>query len=264
MSEPVYPRPDRRLVLAEGPRLLAEMASLVPAAPFLAQAPRGDGHPVLVMPGFGGSDTSTQLLRRFLNGLGHSAEPWNLGRNLGPGRPELIAQLPERLRELYEASGSRKVSLVGWSLGGVYGRLLAHLHPDMVRQVVTLGSPFAGSPRSTTVYPIARRLMDRPVEQMPVNELRLLAGQPLPGVPSTAVFSKTDGVVPWQIASQQPTEIADNVEVFGSHVGLGYNPAVLYCVADRLSHPENGWQPFQRSGWKGAVYGAARLEAAAA
>lgn len=260
VNDRVYRRPDRRLAYAEGPRVFAEFAALMSTAPFLAQAPRGDGHPVLVMPGYGGSDRSTLVLRRFLGALGHSAQPWNLGRNQGPATPDLLVQLPARLRELFAASGERRVSLVGWSLGGVYARLLAHLHPDQVRQVITLGSPFAGSPRSTTVYPLVRGMSDVPLEQLPTHHLRLLAGEPLPGIPSTAIFSKSDGIVPWQIASQRPTETAENIEVYGSHVGLGFNPAVLYAVADRLANPEGEWRPFQRRGWKLAVYGPAKLE----
>jgi pimeloyl-ACP methyl ester carboxylesterase len=258
MTDRVYPQPDRRLAYAEGPRVLAELAALMPAAPFLAQAPRGDSHPVLVMPGFGGGDRSTTVLRGFLGTLGHGARPWKLGTNMGPGSPELLAQLPARLDELFVET-RRKVSLVGWSLGGVYARLLAHLHPDKVRQVITLGSPFAGSPRSTNAYRFVRGLSDVPLEQRPTYALRLLAGEPLPNIPSTAIFSKTDGIVPWQIASQRTSEIAENIEVYGSHIGLGFNPSVLYAVADRLASREGEWRPFQRRGWKVAVYGAADL-----
>jgi hypothetical protein len=124
----------------------------------------------------------------------------------------------------------------------VYARILAHHHSEKVRQVITLGSPFAGSRRATS------------------SPVRLLAGEPLPGIPSTAVFSKTDAIVPWQMATQQPTRIAENVEVYASHMGLGFNPTVLYAVADRLANPEGQWQPMQRTGWKGLVYGPAVLE----
>ena len=228
MNDRVYPRPDRRLALAEGPRVVSEVASLMAAAPFLSQAPRGDGHAVLVMPGYGANDRSTTVIRRFLSSLGYSTHPWNLGTNRGPATPDLSARLGERLDEVFVAAGEAKVSLVGWSLGGAYARLLAQRYPDKVRQVITLGSPFAGSP--------------------------------LPGIPSSAVFSKTDGIVPWQIATQPTTEIAENIEVYASHLGLGFNPAVLYAMADRLANPEGQWRPFERRGWKRFVYGPARLE----
>ena len=259
MTDRIYPQPDRRLVFAEVPRALTEFASLIPASPFLKHAPRGDGHPVLVLPGYGGGDRSTRLLRRFLSSIGHSAHPWNLGTNRGPGMPDLLERLSQRLDEVF-ALNKRKVSLVGWSLGGVYARLLAQLHPDKVRQVITLGSPFAGSPRSTSVYRFARASSGKPPGQNYNQHLRQLAGEPLKGIPSTAVFSKTDGIVPWQIATQTPSEIAENIEVYASHMGLGFNPSVLYAVADRLSIPEDEWQPFERRGWKRFVYGPANLE----
>lgn len=259
MQDRVHSRPDRRLGYAEGPRVMAEIASLMSVAPFLARAPRGDGHAVLVMPGFGASDRSTVVLRGFLNAMGSGAQPWNLGTNLGPGTPDLLAALTSRLREVYRDHGQTPVSLVGWSLGGVYARLLAQLYPDMVRQVITLGSPFAGSPRSTAAYPFVAAMSDVPLERRPLDHLRLLAGEPLANVPSTAIFSKSDGIVPWRIASQQPSRIAENIEVYASHLGLGFNPAVLYAVADRLSARPDDWRPFNRQGWKRFVYGPAEL-----
>ena len=239
---------------------MSEMALLMAAAPFLGQAPRGDGHPVLVMPGLGASDRSTTVIRGFLTSLGYRAHPWNLGTNLGPTMPDLPAELARRLDEVFVDAGDRRVSLVGWSLGGVYARLLAHLLPSKVRQVITLGSPFAGNPRSTSVYRFVRNRRDVPLEQTPSNRLRLLAGEPLPGIPSTAIFSKTDGIVPWQIATQRPTEIAENIEVYASHIGLGISPAVLYATADRLANRDGQWRPFERQGWKRLVYGPARLD----
>ena len=166
--------------------------------------------------------------------------------------PDLQVELARRLDEVFSDSGERKVSLIGWSLGGVYARLLAQLYPHKVRQVITLGSPFARNPRDN------RGAV--PHEQRPTNRSRLLAGEPLPGIPSTAVFSKSDGIVPWQTATQPPTNIAENIEVYSSHLGLGVNPAVLYAAADRLANRDGEWRPFERRGWKHLVYGPARLE----
>jgi len=234
MEDRIYQRPNRRLAMAGGPRVLSEIASLMSAAPFLYTAPRGDGHPVLVMPGFGASDRSTRVIRRFLGSLGYATQPWKLGRNLGPVMADLPARLAARLDEVFVDNGKQKVSIVGWSLGGVYARMLASMHPDKVRQVITLGSPFAGR--------------------------RLRASEPLANIPSTAIFSKSDGIVPWQIASQQPSDIAENIEVYGSHLGLGFNSAVLYALADRLANPADEWRSFKRTGWKRFVYGPAQLE----
>jgi len=241
------PYRDRMQLALEAPRGLAELASFAATAPVLAQAPRGDGHPVLVMPGYGGGDRSTAPLRGYLSTLGYRAHGWKLGVNRGPGMEDLPAHLVRRLHDVYEATGSRRVSLVGWSLGGVYARLLGQLHPDRVRQVVTLGSPFASRPGAEYRG------------GSPLAQLRRLAGAAL-SMPSSAVFSKSDAIVPWQIATQAPSERAENIEVYGSHVGLGFNPAVLYAVADRLAAREDRWQPFHRRGWRVFVYGPARLE----
>jgi pimeloyl-ACP methyl ester carboxylesterase len=246
---------DRRLAFAEGPRALAEIAALVPAAPYLTLAPRGDGHPVLVLPGFGGGDGSTAVIRRYLQNQKLDARPWLLGRNLGPGVPDLQARLGERLDEVWRAGGQRKISLVGWSLGGVYARLLTHRFPDRIRQVITLGSPIGGVPRPSYAYQAMRRMSDGAIDSERTIRARQLAGEPLPGVPGSAVYSRTDGIVPWQIARQPPAPTAENIEVYGSHVGLGFNAAALYLLAERLAQPEDGWRPFERTGWRRWVYG---------
>src|SRR5215475_15204524 len=140
MSEPArIPRPNPRLLPLEG-RALLELAALLPAYPFLRRAPAGDGHPVLVLPGFMASDFSTRTLRRFLRDKGYAVHGWKLGRNLGPSAAT-IGGMTARLQSL-QARYGRRVSLVGWSLGGIYSRELARAMPEMVRQVITLASPF--------------------------------------------------------------------------------------------------------------------------
>jgi pimeloyl-ACP methyl ester carboxylesterase len=260
MENRTYQRRNRRSALAEGPRVLSEIASLLSAAPFLYNAPRGDGHPVLVMPGFGAGDRSTRVIRGFLRSMGYKTHPWELGTNLGPMMSGLPVQLAARLDEVFANNGEQPVSLVGWSLGGVYARLLAQLYPDKVRQVITLGSPFASASRPSDVYGFARNMREVPLEQISSNQLRRLAGEPLARTPSTAIFSKSDGIVPWEIASQQPSNIAENIEVYSSHLGLGFNSAVLYALSDRLANAAGKWRPFKRTGWKSYVYGPARLE----
>jgi len=211
------------------------------------------------MPGFGASDLSTTVLRGYLGSLGYRVHSWNLGRNLGPAMPDLANQLAARLLEVHAKSGGQPVSIVGWSLGGVYARILAHQHPDKVRNVITLGSPFAGHPRSTRSYPRAQRLSATSLAGSATDALRILAGDPLPGVPSSAIFSKTDAVVPWQIAVQTPSAIADNIEVYAGHIGLGFSAPVLYATAERLAQPIGEWQPFVRGDWKSMIYGPADL-----
>lgn len=246
---------DRRLTYSEGPRALAELAALVPAAPYLALAPRGDGHPVLVLPGYGGADGSTVVIRRYLAAQNFASQPWNLGRNLGPAVPELHQRLAHRLEEIWRSQGERRVSLVGWSLGGVYARLLAQRRPELVRQVITLGSPIGGVPHPSRAVSAMRRVSENALDREQAARLRARVADPLPGVPGSAVYSRGDGIVPWQIARQAPSDIAENIEVYGSHVGLGFNAAALYLLAERLAQPENAWQPFERSGWKRWVYG---------
>jgi len=259
MQDRIFPRPRGGLLLREGPRLLGELAALMTTAPFLNQAPRGDGHPVLVLPGFSASDQSTAVLRRFLASRSYDATPWGLGRNMGPAMPDLASRLGEMFETAYEQGNQQKVSLVGWSLGGVYARLLAHFYPDKIRNVITLGSPYRGSPRSTRAYPLIRGMLDRPLEQHPVNDLRRLAGTPVKDIPTTSIYSRSDAIVPWQIATEPTGPSTENIEVFTSHLGLGFSPAVFYAIADRLSQAEGQWQPFRRNGWKQSIYGAADL-----
>jgi pimeloyl-ACP methyl ester carboxylesterase len=147
--EPV--RPPSRFLLALELRTLPELGGFLASLPLLtAAAPRGDGHPVLVLPGLVTSDRSTIALRNFLKSRGYAAYGWELGRNYGPV-PRIERGMIDRVEELYEKH-RRKVSLVGWSLGGIYARQLAKAMPEKVRQVITLGSPFAGNPRSTNAW----------------------------------------------------------------------------------------------------------------
>jgi pimeloyl-ACP methyl ester carboxylesterase len=241
------------LALTELPRALAELGSLPWASPLLATAPRGDGHPVLVLPGFTTSDKSTTILRRYLSRLGYDAHTWDLGRNLGPraiGREG--EKLVDRLNAVHELTG-RKVSLVGWSLGGVMARMVSRRVPDAVRQVISLGSPFTGSPRATNVWRAYELLTGQRLDDSHTREQLRESATP-PPVPSTAIWSREDGIVAWQNCVEPFHQNSDNIEVHGSHCGLGVNPAVLYAVADRLALPEDGWRPFDRAGLRALFY----------
>ena len=246
--------PSALLALTELPRALAEWGSLAAtAAPLYAAAPKGDGHPVLVLPGFMTSDTSTAVLRRFLKRLGYDARTWDLGRNLGPraiGREG--EHLVAKLREIHERTG-QKVSIVGWSLGGVMARLVARRAPDAVRQVITLGSPFAGSPRATNVWRLYEAMTGQKIDD-PHTRGQLAESATPPPVPSTAIYSREDGVVAWQNCREPKSDLTENIEVHGSHCGLGVNPSVLYAVADRLAQPQDAWTPFERRGIGRWVY----------
>jgi pimeloyl-ACP methyl ester carboxylesterase len=211
-------RENWRTTLLLEARAAPEFAAFVGlAAPLIASAPRGDGHPVLVLPGLGGGDASARPLRWYLDRLGYRTHGWGLGRNLGPSQ-RVSAALDERLATIANATG-RRVSLIGWSLGGVFASAMALRAPHHVRSVITLGSPLGGRARVPA------------------------------GIPTTSVYSHSDRIVPWQASILPPGSLRENVEVRGSHLGLGHNPAVLVVVADRLSQPERAWRPFAAPRW---------------
>jgi len=242
--------PSLFLMLAEA-RGLFELNSSLLLSPLLLRAPRGDGHPVLALPGFLASDLSMAPMRRYLKELGYDAHAWNMGRNLG-GVASKRDALRNLLQRIHDQTG-RKVSLVGWSLGGVYARDLALQAPDMVRSVITLGSPFADDIRATNATRLYEALSGEKVgDNTKITEA--IAGD-LP-VPATSIYSRTDGIVNWHTSLLRPSDTAENIEVyFASHIGLGVNPAALWAVADRLAQPEGEFKHFDRSGPFAIAYG---------
>ncbi len=219
----------------------------------LARAPHGDGHGVVVFPGLSANDGSTLPLRRYLGSLGYATSGWEQGFNFGP-RAGVLETARAQVKRAFD-EGGRKVSLIGWSLGGVYARELAKELPHMVRGVVTLGTPFAGSHRSTNAWRIYELASGRKVERESDN-YDLPAAPP---VPTTSIYSRSDGIVAWQGSIQKSAAHnphTENVEVVASHVGLGVNPSAWWAVADRLAQPEGQWQAFQRKGtfWHGLIF----------
>ena len=233
------------LLMAMEWRAFWELGATVAAAPLLATAPEGDGHPVLVLPGLGAHDVSTLPLRRFLSLRGYEPHGWGLGFNFGM-RPGVLERSLEQLEALYERTG-RKVSLVGWSLGGIYAREFAKQRPDAVRQVITLGAAFTGHHKMTNAW---RFYEFASGHKLGAPELHEPLREP-PPVPTTSIWSRSDGVVSWRCSVELPAPHTENIEVCASHCGLGLHPAVLYAIADRLSQPEGEWRPFRRGGlWK--------------
>lgn len=242
--------PSLLLALAEPSRALFEASMLPLGLAPLAKAPSGDGHPVLVVPGFTASDVSTVPLRKFLEQKHYAVHPWRMGRNMGPIE-QLIPQIAERLTNLAEEYGE-KVSIIGWSLGGIYAREVARTCPDLVRQVITLGSPFGGAAQACNVVWVYDAVTGERIRLRPDGFFHMIKEPP--PVPSTAIFSKTDGIAAWKTCIEKKSDWTDNIEVIGSHCGLGFNPVVYYAIADRLAQPEDEWCPFDRSGWKRIVY----------
>ena len=203
----------------------------------------GDGHPVVVYPGLGGGAFTTSHLRSFLKDSGFTAHDWGGGVNTGPEGifDDWLGSLDDRVRELHRSHG-RKVSLVGWSLGGVYAREIAKRCPDSVRQVITLGTPFAslgGGNHAGTVF----KLLNRDRAHLPPELQTRLRERP--PVPTTSVYSKTDGIVSWRGCIEKKTERSESVEVSASHLGMVTHPQVLRVIVDRLSQPEGQWRPLK-------------------
>jgi pimeloyl-ACP methyl ester carboxylesterase len=196
---------------------------------------------VRVLPGLVTSDVSTTALRAFLKRQGYAVSGWGLGRNFGP-RPGIQDGMLALLREMNESSG-RKVSVIGWSLGGVYAREIARRRPDDVRLVITLGSPIRmQDPRQSRATRTYQRFSKRHIEGL---GRRVTTGphQSVP-VPATSIYSKLDGIVSWRTCLDDVGPTSENVAVIGSHSGLGHNPAALWVIADRLAQPEGSWKPF--------------------
>jgi hypothetical protein len=248
------------------PRAMAELQALAHAAPLLQTLPRGDGHCVLVVPGFMGDDRSTVPLRWFLTCRGYRALPWQLGRNLGP-TDEIIDGMDALLERF--ATTRQRLSIVGWSLGGIFARELARSYPGVVRSVITLGSPFllhAGERNLTNAaeaYDAASVLHSPRASRFVPFEAR-----PAMPVPTTNIYSRADGVVPWESCVDVQGDRSENIEVPGSHAGMGHNPVVLAVIADRLAQPDGSWHPYRPSGCLSAIVRvgpvpAGRTEAAA-
>jgi pimeloyl-ACP methyl ester carboxylesterase len=250
MTNPVgeIPRPSALLFAIES-RGIFNIARLFAAAPFLAAAPRGAPQPVIVLPGLGAGDRSTLAIRRYLSFLGYQARGWNRGRNVRPAGADLQA-VAAQIRSLHAAT-DRPVSLVGWSRGGIIAREATRLAPETVRMVITLGSPFA-APAATNVVSRWRLITGESFMAPTAEQLRRLA-LPLP-VPSTSIYSRTDGVVAWQACREVEGPRRENVEVRGPHIGLGFNPAAFWVIADRLAQPLGTWTPFRPSALVAALF----------
>ena len=248
--------PGFALMALESWRTMGELSLLPASTPLLRNAPQGDGHSIIVCPGFLAGDSSTAILRRFLAGKDYDVYGWKLGQNLGLRSTgddgELLA---DRVIQIFKRS-RRKVSLVGWSLGGVMAREVAKRLPDQVRQVITLGSPITGRPDTSSIRWLYERVTGHVLTRKEMIELQSELSIPPEGVPSTSIFTKTDGIVAWKTCIEPKAPLTDNIEVFASHCGLGVNAAVFYAVADRLALPDGEWAPFDRASpfWRRALY----------
>mgnify|MGYP003592941256 CR=1 FL=1 len=242
MPPPSVRAPSKLLALVEG-RAVFELAAFYATRHLLTLLPKGDGHPVLVLPGFLASDSSTQPLRRLLKDLGYEVHGWGLGRNVRVDNSRVKA-MEDLLLRIHRTSG-RKVSIIGWSLGGVFARELAKIHPEAVRQVVSLGSPIHDDRRHTNASRLFEMLNGKDPE--PIRNGRFTGLHEAPPVPTTSILTRSDGIVHWRGSVQHPHhghELTENIEVRASHCGLGVNPSVMVALADRLAQNEGEWKPF--------------------
>lgn len=236
--------PTWRLLGIEPARAIMEYAGM--RLMNKAALPCGDGHPVVIFPGLAADRRSIEPLKDFCDELGYAAYDWGRGFNTGP-QGDLDAWLDELARHVLELTGAHEepMSLIGWSLGGVYARELAKKLTGRVRQVITIGTPFAGSAEQTHASWAYRLLSGQEPTLSPAMMARLRTA---PDAPTTSMFSRSDGVVAWQACIQDgDADHTENIEVDGSHCGLGWNSEVLSIIADRLRQPMGAWQRHGRA-----------------
>lgn len=225
--------PSLLLWAAEVPRGAFGLASNLWAGSTLTAGPKGDGRPVLILPGLVNSDRSNLLMRRYLRRLGYRVEGWGLGRNLGAKAIGTEGEkLLARIRALHDETGEQ-VTLIGVSLGGIMARFAAHRAPELVREVITVSAPFAGSPRATNVWRAFELVTGDRIDS---DRLRAQAAEiatPLP-VPATAIWSRTDGLVSGEICRAADPGCR-NIEIRSSHLGVQVRPETLRAIADTLA-----------------------------
>lgn len=223
-------RPNRLATLLEL-RAPLDWATILLRAPHLLRAPRGDGRPVMLLPGYGTDESSMRPLGRYLRFLGYDVHEWGLGRNRG--KVDTYTQLiGERTRELHDELGSTPLTLIGWSLGGVIARETARLFAPYVREVITLGTPILGGPKYTAT---AERFAE--ASNLDLDEFeKEVHARNSEGIsqPVTSIYSKLDGVVGWRASIDIYNEHARNIEVYSSHFGIGANGRVWRLIADTL------------------------------
>ena len=233
--------PNLFLMMLEG-RAPWEFAALLAARPWLQRLPAGDGHPVLVFPGLGAHDFTTLPLRNFLERRGYVPYPWKQGFNFGP-RNGVLQGCRDQAEAIYERH-KRPLSLIGWSLGGVYARELAKEMPERTRCVITLGTPFSGHPRATNAWRFYELMSGKSVE----DEEVIAQVRGAPPVPTTSIYSRSDGIVAWQCSVNAASPLAENVGLYASHVGMGMNPLAMVVIADRLAQVPGAWRHFDATG----------------
>ncbi len=240
------------LVASEGRAFWEFAGGMLSVGLLKRMVPQGDGHPVLVLPGLGASDLSTKLLRGFLDDLGYVTYAWGGGRNKGVN-PNASSAVNARLHRIFHTH-QRKVSIIGQSLGGVFAREVAKSSPELVRQVITLGSPFTGHPLASSGVRLYEWLSGDRIDALDFNQHLQIREKP--PVPTTSVYSKLDGVVAWRCSIETEQSESENIHLRGAtHCGMGANPTALYVVAKRLAQTPQPWAAWQPRGVERLLYG---------
>lgn len=234
------PAPPLFNVLLES-RSLIEWTTMFGLYYMIPKKKQGNNKPVLLMPPYLGNDSSTKFVRKYLKSVGFKTYKWELGVNMINSK--YLPKLVERLDEIYEKHGE-KVSLVGWSGGGIFAKIIANRYPDKVQQLITIGSPVWGVKNmQTPLVNVLEFLRGKTLRERNAKFLREL--EEIPKVPVTCIYTKTDGLVPWKHCLEAETLRTNikNVEVYGSHIGMGANASVLVTVANSLIENTSGKKP---------------------
>lgn len=238
-------------------RAALEFGALQASWPVIKQTlPKGDGHPVLFLPGFMTSDVFTAPLQSRVAERGFKVYGWENGFNMGFDE-KTAEHLKKRLKEIYDENGGQKVTIVGHSLGGIFARELAREFPDMVRGVITMGTPFGkmDDPAEATSEHL-NKLYEFFNPDSVHKDMEDIGARGLtpPAVPTTSLFSRDDGVVNWKHTLNPACPEAENIEVYGSHMGMTVNPLTIAAVVDRLAQKEGEWKPFDRKKYMMLLY----------
>jgi len=224
------PKPPSLLSIAGESLSAIEIVRLLIASPRLRQQTRGNGEPVVVLPGLSAGDASTYLLRGYLKQLGYTTYGWALGRNHGDFR-SLVPKVKDRVRGIWERS-DRPVHIIGWSFGGILAREVGRDHPHMVAQVITMGSPIVGGSKYTSLAGLYESRgadldkMEASIDKFEKTPIK---------VPLTSIYTKRDGVVGWQASIDRYNSHTDHIEVDTTHLGLGFSPEVFEILAKKLA-----------------------------
>ena len=236
-------RPSLKLLGSEPWRAAAEFVSFkLKRRPALTLA--GDGHPVIIFPGMASDGRAVAPLRKYCQSLGYNALDWGRGFNTGPQGDvdNWMQKLADEISQTLQVYPQQQATLIGWSLGGFYARELAKLLAPQVRQVITIGTPFNAEADHTHVGWLFK-LLSGSAPAFDSDFARRLRTPP--PQPTTAISSRTDGIVAWQTCLHDTVAgKVENVEIRGSHIGMGWNPEVLAVIANRLAQKPSQWRPY--------------------